>query len=80
VVIGDVRGISRLLGVLACVVFVACGVGYLAGWHWWAWPALVGAALSITLMLLTFTPWWLAGLAIDVVIAVLAWRAPAGRT
>jgi len=77
---GDVRGLSTLLGVFACLVFVACGVGYLAAQQWWAWAALVGAALSIILMLLTFTPWWLAGLAIDVVVAVLAWRAASGRT
>jgi hypothetical protein len=53
-------------------------VAYLADQQWWAGAALLAAAVSIALMLLTFTPWWLAGLAIDVTIAVAAWRAISG--
>jgi len=42
---------------------------------WWAPAALGAAAVSIVLLILTFTPWWLLALVIDAAIAVVAWRA-----
>jgi hypothetical protein len=41
---------------------------------WWPQAAIVGAAGSIVLLLLTLTPWWLLALAIDIAIVVLSWR------
>jgi hypothetical protein len=72
---GDVRAVAAVLAVLAAGGFVVSGVGYLAGQDWWAPVALGAAGVSIALVILTFTPWWLLGLAIDAAIAVLAWRA-----
>jgi hypothetical protein len=77
---GEVRGAAVLLAALAGTAFVVSGVAYLAGQDWWAAAALAAAGVSGLLMLLTFTPWWLAGLAIDATIAVLAWRAVTGRS
>jgi hypothetical protein len=50
--------------------------GVLAHSGWWPQAAIVGAAGSIVLLLLTFMPWWLLSLALDVDIAivVLSWR------
>jgi hypothetical protein len=56
------------------IVLVAAGVGVLAHLGWWPQAAIVGAAGSIVLLLLTLTPWWLMALAIDITIVVLSWR------
>jgi hypothetical protein len=56
------------------VVLVAAGVGVVAHLGWWAQAAIVGAAGSIVVLLLTFRPWWLLALAIDIAIVVLSWR------
>jgi hypothetical protein len=71
---GNIRGVSIVLAVLCGIVLVAAGVGVLAHWNWWPQAAIGGAAGSIVLLLLTFTPWWLLALAIDIVIVVLSWR------
>jgi hypothetical protein len=72
---GDVRGAAVALAVLAAGGFVVSGISYLAGQDWWAPAALGAAAVSIVLLILTFTPWWLLALVIDAAIAVVAWRA-----
>lgn len=74
---GDMRVATTAMGLAAGLAFVVSGVGYLAGQAWWPALALGASAASIVLMLLTFTPWWLVGLAIDATVAVLAWRASA---
>jgi hypothetical protein len=66
-----------VLAVLCGIVLVAAGVGVLAQMSWWPQAAIVGAAGSIALLLLTFTPWWLLALAIDITIVVLSWRSRA---
>lgn len=68
----DVRVASVALAVLAGVGFVVAGIGFLTGQAWWADVAVGSSGVSVLLMLLTFSMWWLAGLAIDVVIAVIA--------
>lgn len=73
--LGDVRRLATVLAVVAGATFVLAGGAYLAGWGWWGAVGLVAAGVSVLLMLLTFTPWWLTGLAIDVVMGVVAWRA-----
>jgi hypothetical protein len=72
---GDVRTLSTTLGVIAGAAFVVTGIAYLAGQGWWAPLALGASGLSIILLIVTFTPWWLAGFAINATIALLAWRA-----
>jgi hypothetical protein len=65
-----------LLALFCGVVLVAAEVGVLAHSGWWPQAAMIGAAGSIVLLLLTFTPWWLLALAIaiDIAIVVLSWR------
>ena len=72
--LGNVRVVSMVLAVVCGIVLVAAGVGVLAHWSWWPQAAIVGAAGSIALLLLTFTPWWLLAIAIDIAIVVLSWR------
>jgi hypothetical protein len=70
----NIRVASIVLALFCGVVLVAAGVGVLAHSGWWPQAAIVGAAGSIVLLLLTFTPWWLLALVIDVAIVVLSWR------
>ena len=72
---GNVRGVAISLSLLAALLFVVAGVAVLVHAVWWASVATAAAAVSALLILLTFSPWLLAGLAIDVVIFVLALRA-----
>jgi hypothetical protein len=74
-VFGDIRVVSIVLALFCGVVLVAAGVGVLAGSSWWPRAAIGGAGGSIVLLLLTFTPWWLLALAIDLAIVVVSWRA-----
>jgi hypothetical protein len=69
---GNVRGIAISLSVLAALLFIVAGVAVLIHAAWWAPVAIAAAAISAVLIILTFSPWLLAGLAIDVVIFVLA--------
>lgn len=78
--LGEVRGPAVVLAAVAGALFVVSGGAHLAGQDWWAAAALAAAGVSGLLMLLTFTPWWLAGLAINVTIAFMAWRAVTGRS
>jgi len=49
------------------------GVGLLSHHSWWAGAALAGAAVSMALIVVTFTPWWSAAIVINVAVAYLAW-------
>jgi hypothetical protein len=73
-VFGNIRVASIVLALFCGVVLVAAGVGVLAHSGWWPQAAIVGAAGSIVLLLVTFTPWWLLALVIDIAIVVLSWR------
>jgi nicotinamide riboside transporter PnuC len=71
--LGDVRPLSVVLAIVAAAAFVVAGSAYLTSQDWWAVTALGGAAVSTVLMALTFTPWWLAAIAINVVVVYQAW-------
>jgi len=64
--LGDVRALSLVLAVVCGLVLIAGGVGYLTSAGWWPVVGPAGAAVSAVLMAVTFTPRWLAALAIDV--------------
>jgi hypothetical protein len=71
---GDVRVAATVLAVTTGAGFMASGAAHVFQQDWWAVVAFASALASVLLLLLTFTPWWLLGLAIDVVIVVSAWR------
>jgi hypothetical protein len=61
------------VGTAAAVCLALAGVGLLVGHAWWAPLGLVGAVASLTLIVATFTPWWIAAVAINLVISYAAW-------
>ena len=73
--LGLSRGPSAALAGVATAAFVVAAVGYLASVGWWPSMLLAGAAVSLLLMLLTFTPWWSVGIALSTGLAVYAWQA-----
>ena len=79
----DSRPIMVTLGVLASASLAVAGVGVLGHHDWWAGAAIVGAIISFALITATFTPWWSAAVAINLVVMYLAWSSmtaqPSGR-
>jgi hypothetical protein len=69
---GELAGLSRALAVIAAVLLAAAGILVLSGAEEGAGVAIAGAAASLLLILLTFHPWFLAAIAIDVAIVVVA--------
>lgn len=65
-------GASRPIALIAAAVLVVAGVLVLAGAGAGAVIAAIGAAISLLLVILTFHPWFLAAVAINVAIIVIA--------
>lgn len=72
--LGEARLASLVLAILAGLLIAASGLGLLAHQDWWAIVGLAGAALSLTLFGLFFTPWWLLAIAISTALGVVALR------
>jgi hypothetical protein len=71
---GDVHRLATSMGVAAAAAFVCAGIAYLGQQDWWAIAALVGGLVSMVLMAVTFTPWWLIGLLLNAAVLVAAWQ------
>jgi hypothetical protein len=72
--LGDLRAPGLALALVTTGAFVVTAGAYLADAGWWPGAAIVAVALSVLLLGLFFSPWWLIGLAIDAAILVAAWR------
>lgn len=70
--LGDAEALSRALAVAASALFVLAGALVLAGAGAGAGVAIAGAAISLLLVLLTFHPWFLAAVAINIGVIVIA--------
>ena len=70
--LGDARTISRVAAVIACGVLVLSGILVLAGAGAGSAVAAIGAALSLALVLITFHLWFIAAVAINIAIIVVA--------
>ena len=68
--LGDSRGLTVALATTAAVLFVTAGLGLAAEASWARPLAVATSGISLALMLLTFNPWLLAGIGIDVVMIV----------
>jgi hypothetical protein len=68
--LGDTRTLAIIPAVLAALVFVATGGGFLAQQDWWPATAVAAGAVAVALMGLYFNPWLLAGIAISAGIIV----------
>jgi hypothetical protein len=73
--LGEQRFAAVLFAGAIASVYVIAGAGWLADASWWP-PAMIGASvLSLLLMALFFSPWWLAGIAISAGLAIYALQA-----
>jgi len=70
--IGDARRVGGALAVAACALLAVAGILVLSGASAGAGLAVVGAGISLALVVLTFHPWLLGAVAIDVAIGVVA--------
>jgi hypothetical protein len=76
--------ISRLFAILWVVggiCFLASGVGIFIGQEWWRTLTIVGAALSVVVLVIYLHPWYWFALALNAGIFVALWWAhwpPAG--
>jgi hypothetical protein len=70
--LGAARGLTGALAIAACVLLAVAGVLVLAGAGAGSALAVAGAAISLALVLLSFHPWLLGAVAIDVAIAIVA--------
>jgi hypothetical protein len=68
--LGEIRRPARAVAATAAALLSVAGILVLAGAH--AGAAVVGAAVSVALVGLTFHPWLLGAVAIDVAVAVVA--------
>lgn len=73
------KAVAGALAVACMVMLVISGIALLAGAALWEPTAVLGAAISLVLMVLFFHPWLVFGIAIDVAIigSVLSWHVPA---
>lgn len=53
---GDVRPVAVGLTAAAAVLLAAGGIAFLVGAGWWPWLVMIGSAVSVLLIALTFTP------------------------
>jgi hypothetical protein len=72
--LGEVRETGLALALVVTVAFVVAAGAVLADAGWWPWAGILGAALSVLLLALFFSPWWAIGLVIDAAIVVVAVR------
>ena len=63
--LGDLRTLSVVLGLIIGVALAIAGFGFLTHQTWWPTVGLAAGASSLLLFALFFTPWWLAGIAIS---------------
>jgi hypothetical protein len=70
--LGDVEALSRAAAVVACAVLVLAGILVLVGADPGAALAAIGAGLSLLLVLVTFHAWFIAAVAINIGIIVIA--------
>ncbi len=69
---GDLGRLGTVAGPVVGAAFVLAGIAFLTGAAWWPAALLVAAVASLAMLVLTFTPWWLLGLAINVALVVVA--------
>lgn len=73
--IGGTRSFALGFAVLVTGSFALGAVLFLLRAHWWPSVVIAASLLSVALLGLYMTKWWIAGFAINAVILVAAWRA-----
>lgn len=72
---GDSRSAAMTMALLAGAGFVVTGAGFLAHQRWWGACGIASGTLAAALMLVYFSPWLIAGLAISAGVAYAGARA-----
>ncbi len=72
--LGKRVAVAAALAAIATIGFVVTAIAFATRASWW--PELLGtsAAVSLGLMLLFLSPYWIVGIAINTVLAVHAWQ------
>lgn len=76
--IGETRNLAFGWSVLVALGFVVAGAAYIADAAWWPRLTIASAALSLLLLVLYFTKWWLVGYPISIGFAIAAWQSLTG--
>jgi hypothetical protein len=63
--VGETRRLSMIVGLVAASGMILAGIGFLGHGAWWALFGAAGAGLSLVLMVVFFSPWLVAGVAIS---------------
>lgn len=74
--LGDQRVIAALLAGVVTVLYVVVGIGWLTEASWWPTAMIGASALSLALMTLFFSPWWVVGIALSFGLGIYALQAP----
>lgn len=69
-VLGDQRVVAVVLAAVVTIAYVVAGAGWLTHAPWWPVTMVGASGLSLLLMVLYFTPWWLVGVALSGGLAV----------
>ncbi|HEY6738154.1 MAG TPA: hypothetical protein VI076_04840 [Actinopolymorphaceae bacterium] len=73
---GVQRNLAIAVAMLVGVVFAIAGIALLAGWGFWRPTTIIGAVVSLALVVTYFSPWLSLALVIDVaMIVALVWAA-----
>lgn len=72
--IGETRAFGLVFALVVTLGFIVAGAGYLWRASWWPHLTIVAAFLSLVMLVLYFSKWWIAGYAISVALAIFAWR------
>jgi hypothetical protein len=64
-----------IVGIAVGLAVVAAGIGFLTEQPWWPAVGVTGAAASLVLFAVFFTPWWTVGIGISVALLLAALQA-----
>jgi hypothetical protein len=72
---GDARGLALALAMTAALLLVIAGAAFLTHQTWWPAAGLIAGAVSLSLFVLFFSPWWVIAVAISGGLVIAALRA-----
>ena len=71
---GETKTLGFASALVVTLAFMVAGAGYLWRASWWPQLTIAATVLSTALLLTYFSKWWIAGYAINIALAVSAWR------
>ncbi len=74
-IVGEARVFAFLFALLVTAAFVAAGIAYAVESGWWPGMVIAASLLSLALLTLFASKWFILGYPIDAALLFLAWRA-----